>query len=66
MSRESILAVSVTLLTLLVAWWYKRPSGLPPGPPRTFLGDNRGDVSPEHPWKTFTEWNKRYGMFYSL
>ncbi|RPD52979.1 cytochrome P450 [Lentinus tigrinus ALCF2SS1-7] len=65
MSLEAILATSLALVTLLI-WWYKRPSGLPPGPPRTFLGDNRGEVSPEHPWKTFTEWNKKYGPVISL
>ena len=60
MSTEAFLAVGVLLLSIL-AWWFKRPSGMPPGPPRTLLGDNRSDVSPKHPWRTFTEWNQRYG-----
>ncbi|TFK91176.1 cytochrome P450 [Polyporus arcularius HHB13444] len=65
MSLHTIIAVSVILISLL-AWWFKRPSGLPPGPPRTLLGDNRADVSAKRPWKTFTEWNKTYGPVCSL
>ncbi|EMD31789.1 hypothetical protein CERSUDRAFT_100017 [Gelatoporia subvermispora B] len=65
MSAQIVIPVAVALFTLL-AWWYKRPDGMPPGPPRSFWGDNRADISTEHPWKTFTKWNKQYGPVISL
>ncbi|KAI8996406.1 cytochrome P450 [Trametes punicea] len=60
MALQVIAAIGAALLAF-VAWWYRRPQGLPPGPPRTFLGDNTHEVPPVQPWKKFTEWNKKYG-----
>ncbi|KAJ6553462.1 cytochrome P450 [Mycena vulgaris] len=39
---------------------------LPPGPPRSFFGDNRGDVPPSHFWEVFRSWNVYYGPVVSF
>ncbi|KAI0751692.1 cytochrome P450 [Daedaleopsis nitida] len=65
MSLSTISGLSVVLFSLLL-WWFRRPHGLPPGPPRTFFGDNTRDVPSVRPWKTFTAWNKKYGPLVSF
>ncbi|KAI0352103.1 cytochrome P450 [Trametes cingulata] len=65
MSLPVILCFSVILLSSVV-WLYHRPRGMPPGPPRSLLGDNTGDVPSVQPWRKFTEWNKRYGPVVSF
>ncbi|KAI0628040.1 cytochrome P450 [Trametes polyzona] len=61
---------AVTFLVVLVAFVVlcrrRRPRGLPPGPPRSILGDNTRDVPAAHPWKKFTEWNRIYGPVVSF
>ncbi|KAM5541056.1 hypothetical protein V8D89_005367 [Ganoderma adspersum] len=60
-------AITTLLCSLALAfWWFRKPSGLPPGPPRSFLGDNTRDIPAVLPWKTFTAWNKRYGPVISF
>ncbi|KAH9901308.1 cytochrome P450 [Cubamyces lactineus] len=64
-----VLAVLSALSALVVAflvWWYHRPRGLPPGPPRSILGDNMRDIPAVQPWKQFTAWNKQYGPVVSF
>nr|VWO96619.1 Cytochrome P450 33C9 [Ganoderma boninense] len=34
---------------------------MPPGPPRSFWGDNTLDIPRIKPWETFTAWNRKYG-----
>lgn len=57
---QAVIVMGVLLITCL-AWWYRRPTGMPPGPPRSLLGDNTLDVPAFQPWKKFTEWNRTYG-----
>ncbi|KAL1941273.1 hypothetical protein VTO73DRAFT_7485 [Trametes versicolor] len=59
-------ATALVLLLAVVAWSYRRPHGLPPGPPRSMLGDNTRDVPAVQPWRKFTEWNKTYGPVVSF
>ncbi|KAH9851906.1 cytochrome P450 [Lenzites betulinus] len=54
------------LLLAALRHWYRRPQGMPPGPPRSILGDNSRDVPSTKPWKKFTEWNKKYGAVVSF
>ncbi|KAI0353739.1 cytochrome P450 [Trametes cingulata] len=55
------IAILCVLLLATLFWLYRRPRGLPPGPPRRILGDNTRDVPLVRPWEKFTEWNKKYG-----
>ncbi|KAG2152780.1 cytochrome P450 [Suillus clintonianus] len=61
-----ILAVTVLLL-LYRRSWSRKSAGLPlpPGPrPLPFLG-NIFDIDMVHPWRTYSEWKKRYGPIVS-
>ncbi|KAI9062563.1 cytochrome P450 [Trametes sanguinea] len=65
MALQGLVVASIILLTSFI-WLYRRPRGLPPGPPRSVLGDNTQDVPAVQPWKRFTQWNKQYGPVVSL
>ena len=58
---ESLVVLGAALLLSFLLWWLRRPSGMPPGPPRSFWGDNTPDIPRSKPWETFTAWNKKYG-----
>lgn len=51
------------LLTCVLALWnqLRRRYKLPPGPARRLFSDNRRDIPPTQPWKTFTDWHQKYG-----
>ena len=60
---ESLVVVGIISLFSILFWWIRRPSGMPPGPQRSFWGDNTLDISRIKPWETFTAWNRKYGTF---
>ena len=60
---ESLIVLGLASLLSFLLWWLRRPSGMPPGPPRSFWGDNTADIPRVKPWETFTAWNRKYGAF---
>ena len=63
---ESLVVLGVASLLSFLLWWLRRQSGMPPGPPRSFWGDNTPDIPRAKPWETFTAWNRKYGAFKHL
>ncbi|KAG1875755.1 CyP450 monooxygenase [Suillus subluteus] len=68
MSFPYILVVTVTVLLLLCCWsWSRKSAGLPlpPGPRSLPFIGNIGDIDVVNPWRTYSEWKKKYGPIVS-
>ncbi|KAJ7671682.1 cytochrome P450 [Mycena polygramma] len=65
---SSLLVILIALLSLAILGRLLRSNSknLPPGPPRRYFQDNRPDIPSFQFWKTFREWNRRYGSVISF
>ncbi|PIL24617.1 cytochrome P450 [Ganoderma sinense ZZ0214-1] len=63
---EALVIVGLASTLSFLLWWLHRPRGMPPGPPRSFWGDNTLDIPRVKPWETFTAWNRKYGPVVSF
>lgn len=64
LSRVGWGATAATLLVVFLSKMTKKNPNYPPGPPRDPILGNARQMTGDHIELRFTEWGKRYGMFY--